>query len=113
MVMETYTFHCEQLHHCTPVVSEIEGDDFVGQAFIFLAAGFETSGSTLTYALYEIALHPEIQNRLRAEIMQVMKKHNGQLTYDGIQDLAYLDMVVSGRRIETGYNINRTFKGKL
>ena len=72
-------------------------------------AGFETSGSTLTYALYETALHPEIQNRLRAEIMQEFNKHDGQLTYDGIQDLAYLDMVVSGRSIETGYNINRTF----
>ena len=41
--------------------------------------------------------------------MQEFNKHDGQLTYDGIQDLAYLDMVVSGRRIETGYNINRTF----
>ena len=67
--METCTVHCEVLHNNTPAVSEIEGDDFVGQAFQFLAAGFETSGSTLAYALYEIALHPEIQNRLRAEIM--------------------------------------------
>ena len=76
----------------------------VGQAFQFLAAGFETSGSTMSYALYELALHPEIQNRLRAEIMQVLNKHNGQLTYDGIQEIAYLDMVVSGGRIEA-YNI--------
>ena len=106
MVMETCTFHCEQLHHCTTIVSGIEGDDFVAQAFLFLTAGFETSGSTLTYVLYEIALHPEIQNRLRAEIMQGLNKHNGQLTYDGIHDLTYLDMVVSGRSIETGCIIN-------
>jgi len=91
-----------QLQYRTLVVSEIDGDDFVGQAFQFLTAGFETSGSTMSYALYELALQPEIQNRLKAEIMQVMNKHNGQLTYDGIREMAYLDMVVSGGLIEGG-----------
>jgi cytochrome P450 family 6 len=94
--MESCTFHCEKLRKHFLVVSEIDGDVFVGQAFQFLGAGFETTGSTLTYALYEIALHPEIQNRLRAEIVRVLNKHNGQLTYDGIQEMAYLDRVVSG-----------------
>jgi len=46
------------------VFSEINGDDLVGQAAQFLAAGFETSGSKMSYALYELALYPEIQNRL-------------------------------------------------
>jgi len=81
----------------------------VGQAFHFLSAGFETSGSTMSYVLYELALHPEIQNRLRAEIMRVLNKHNGRVTYDGIQDMAYLDMVVSGGLIEAPCIITRTF----
>jgi len=94
--MQTCTSLGEQLQYRNLVFSEIDGDDFVGQAFHFLTAGFESSGSTMSYALYELALHPEIQNRLRAEIMQVLNKHNGQLTYDGIEEMAYLDMVVSG-----------------
>jgi hypothetical protein len=81
----------------------MDGDVFVAQAFVFLAGGFETSGSTLSYAVYELALHPEIQNRLRAEIMRVLNKHNGDLTYDGIQEMTYLDMVVSGEGIEAVY----------
>jgi cytochrome P450 family 6 len=56
----------------------------------------------MSFALYELALHPEIQNRLRAEITQVLKKHNRQLTYDGIQEMVYLDMVVSGVLNESG-----------
>jgi cytochrome P450 len=115
MIMETCTYARPQLHHsaATLVVSEIDGDDFVGQAFQFLVAGFETSGSPTSFALYELALHPEIQNRLRAEIMQVMNKHNGQVTYDGIQEIPYLDMVVSGLLIDTGCIIIRTFNRKL
>ena len=85
----------------------------MAQAFIFLAAGFESSGSTMSYALYELALQPEIQNRLRAEIMQVLNKHNGQLTFDALEEMAYLDMVVSGGRIKAVCIMIRTFDGKL
>jgi cytochrome P450 len=102
-----------QLQHRILVVSEIDGDDLVGQAFQFLAAGFETSGSTMAYALYELALNLEIQKRLRAEIIQVMNKHNGQLTFDGIEEMAYLDMVLSGGFIEGSCIIIGTFDGKL
>jgi hypothetical protein len=68
----------------------------VAQALVFLLAGYETTASTLSYALYELALHPEIQHSLRAEILQVLSKHDGKLTYDSMQDMSYLDRVVSG-----------------
>jgi cytochrome P450 family 6 len=50
----------------------------------------------MTFALYELALHPEIQQNLRAEILQVLSNHDGKLTYDGFQKMPYLDRVVSG-----------------
>ena len=68
----------------------------MAQAFIFLSVGYETSASTLSFALYELALHPEIQQTLRAEILQVLSKHDGKLTYEGMQYMPYLDRVVSG-----------------
>jgi hypothetical protein len=51
----------------------------------------------LSFALYELALHPEIQQSLRAEILQVLSKHDGKLTYDSMQDMSYLDRVLSGK----------------
>jgi cytochrome P450 family 6 len=75
----------------------------VAQAFAFLAAGFETSGTTLSFALYELAMHPDIQHRLRAEICLVMGKHQGELTYEGIQEMSYLNMVVSGEGTQVGH----------
>jgi len=77
----------------------IDGDLLVAQAFTFLTAGYETSASILSFALYELALHPEIQQSLRAEMLQVLSKHDGKLTYKGLQDMTYLDRVVSGERI--------------
>jgi cytochrome P450 family 6 len=72
----------------------------VAQAFAFLAAGFETSATTMSFALYELALHPHVQHRLRTEIAQVLRKHGGELTYDGMQEMCYLDMVVSGKQLQ-------------
>ena len=34
-----------------------------------LIAGHETSGITLSYLMYELSLHPELQDRLRAELL--------------------------------------------
>jgi len=76
-------------------VVTIDGDDFVAQFYAFLLAGFETTSSTMTFALYELALHPAIQDRLRTEIVQVMEKCNQVLTYEAMQDMPYLDMVIS------------------
>ncbi|XP_021930152.1 cytochrome P450 6j1-like [Zootermopsis nevadensis] len=74
---------------------KIDGDDFVAQAFAFLAAGFETTATTMTFALYELAFHQDEQQKLRTEITQVLSKHQGELTYDALQEMLYLDMVVS------------------
>jgi cytochrome P450 family 6 len=62
----------------------------------FLLAGYETSASALSYALYELALHPEIQHRVRGEILQVLGETDGKLTYDSVQETPYMDRVVSG-----------------
>jgi cytochrome P450 family 6 len=84
-------------------VSELDGDDCVAQAFAFLTAGFETSATTMSFALYELAIHPDIQHRLRGEISRVMAKHQGELTYEGIQEMSYLDMMVSGEGTQVGH----------
>ncbi|CAH1111481.1 unnamed protein product [Psylliodes chrysocephalus] len=67
--------------------------EMAAQAITFYVAGYETSTTTVSFALLELALHIDIQNRLREEIQSVMKRHNNQITYDGIMEMEYLDMV--------------------
>ncbi|XP_051169282.1 probable cytochrome P450 6a13 [Leptopilina boulardi] len=64
------------------------------QSFVFFVAGFETSSSTTTYCLHELAVNQEIQEKLREEINYVLEDRT-KLTYEDIQEMSYLDKVVS------------------
>ena len=51
----------------------------------------------MTFYLYELSLHQDIQDRLRDEIDVVVQKHDGMITYEGIHEMEYLGKVVSGK----------------
>ncbi|KAF8787803.1 cytochrome P450 3A31-like [Argiope bruennichi] len=70
-------------------------DELVGQCVIFFLAGYDTTASTLSYASYLLALHPEIQAQLYDELRDVLQKTNGELTYEALQEMKYLDNVIS------------------
>ncbi|XP_011866377.1 PREDICTED: cytochrome P450 6k1-like [Vollenhovia emeryi] len=72
-----------------------DGDDLLAQAASFFSAGFETSSTTTAFALYELAIQPQIQNTLRKELLEGLQKSNGKITYDMAWSLPYLDMVIS------------------
>jgi cytochrome P450 family 6 len=72
-------------------------NSLAAQAFVFFLAGFETSSTAMTFCMYELSLHQDIQDRLREEIDVVLKKHDGKLTYEAIQEMEYLDKVFSGK----------------
>jgi cytochrome P450 family 6 len=67
----------------------------VAQAVTFFVAGSETTSSTMGFALYEIAHHPDIQRRLRTEIGNAAQQHEG-INFDSVREMPYLDMCVKG-----------------
>ncbi|XP_020281104.1 probable cytochrome P450 6a14 [Pseudomyrmex gracilis] len=78
----------------SPSTSKISMLEAAAQAFVFFLAGFETSSTTMTFCLYELALHQDLQNKLRQEIDEVLKKH-GEVTYNAVNDMTYLHKVVN------------------
>lgn len=68
----------------------------VSQAITFFIAGFETTSNALAFALYELCLRPDCQDQLRNEINDTFHAE-GDITFDNIQKMKYLDMVLSGK----------------
>ncbi|OXU21200.1 hypothetical protein TSAR_000319 [Trichomalopsis sarcophagae] len=73
----------------------LEGDALIAQAAVFFTGGFETSSTTMSFALYALARHPEIQAKLRAEILDALETPGGQMSYEKLMSLPYLNMVVN------------------
>lgn len=71
--------------------------DLIAQAVLFFIAGFETVSSGMSFLLYELAVNPEVQERLAQEIKETNAKNNGKIDFNSIQDMVYMDMVVSGK----------------
>lgn len=71
-------------------------EQMAAQAFAFFATGFETSSTTMSFCLYELAVNQEIQKKVREEVYDVLKKHGGKLTYDAVLDMKYMEMVLDG-----------------
>ncbi|XP_075151052.1 cytochrome P450 6g1-like [Haematobia irritans] len=64
------------------------------QLGILLGAVTDTSSTTIANVLLEVAKHPDIQDRLRKEICAAFVQGNGSISYDAINNMTYLDMVV-------------------
>lgn len=78
-------------------VTSITFNELASQSFLFYLAGFETSATTLSFAAFELAQNQEIQARLRHEIVEVLKKNGGDVEYETIGEMIFLDQVVKGK----------------
>ncbi|ORX55716.1 cytochrome P-450 cyp509A1 [Hesseltinella vesiculosa] len=47
-------------------------DEFMGDIAIFFVAGHDTTANALAYAVYQMSLHPDIQEKARAEVNNVL-----------------------------------------
>jgi len=69
-------------------------NEILAQAIIFFLAGYETTASTLSFCTYELALNPDIQQKLYEEIMSSLNS-DGIVPYDTLAKMPYLDAVIS------------------
>lgn len=64
---------------------------------MFLIAGFETSSTTMSYCLYELARNPDCQRKAQKEIDEILEKHNGQITYESLSEMQFLESCIDGK----------------
>jgi cytochrome P450 len=100
----------------------IADDDIINDLLIFMLAGHDTTATALTYALWVLGHHPDVQDRVADEIRQLGDReiapadvsrlgYTVQVLHEalrlcppaaGVGRMAVRDMVVDGYRVEEG-----------
>lgn len=54
--------------------------------------------------MYDLAVNQNIQDKVRQEINEVLKKHDGKITYESILEMTYLEKVINGKLENFNFN---------
>lgn len=95
LLMEIRSKGCLTEDESGEVLGSISYEELKAQAFLIFFAGFHTSRVTLSFALFELAVNGIIQDKLREEVLSKLTG-DGQLTYEALEDMTYLQQVVDG-----------------
>ena len=60
---------------------------------VFILAGMDTTSNALSRILQLLAMNPDVQSKLRAEILEAQGGDQTDLAYDDLIKLPYLDAV--------------------
>ena len=73
---------------------ELTIEDMAANATVFLSGGLENIANLVCFAAYEIALTKRVQERLQNEIDGVLEQCNGEVTYEAINEMNFLNAVL-------------------
>ncbi|KAH9910993.1 cytochrome P450 [Epithele typhae] len=68
-------------------------EEIVAQVSTFILAGMDTTSNALSRILHLLAMHPDVQDKLRAEIVEAQGGDGSDLAYDDLVKLPFLDAV--------------------
>nr|ASX93988.1 cytochrome P450 CYP324C1 [Zygaena filipendulae] len=74
---------------------DVSSDTSLAQAAILLQGGYETTALTLTFATYELAHHPDVQEKLYEELSEARKNVDEKEFYTTVlRNLTYLNCCI-------------------
>ncbi|CAG8710361.1 2859_t:CDS:2, partial [Racocetra persica] len=76
-----------------PVDEQLTHKELTGQVMTMLVAGHETNSTALTWVLYFLAKNPDVQDRLRKEVLEILIDRDYCPTFDEIEHMKYLECV--------------------
>jgi cytochrome P450 len=71
----------------------LEESEVIAQMTTFTFAAMDTTSNGMSRILHLLALYPDVQAKMRQEITQARKERQGELSYDELVSLPYLDAV--------------------
>lgn len=70
--------------------------EVITHASLTFGASIDSPSLAITFLMFEITKNPHVQERLIEEIDRVLGKHNGEVTWDSISEMKYVEMVLDG-----------------
>ena len=88
---------------------ELRKDVLIAHMASFYADAITTNTVTLSWIGYQLSVHKDVQEKLRAEVQSTIAKHGGKLTYEALKEMTYMDQVMneSQRYMSTFGNLNK------
>ncbi|KAK3912737.1 putative cytochrome P450 6a14 [Frankliniella fusca] len=66
---------------------ELNPGVMAAQGFIFFIAGLDNISNTVAFALSKLAANPELQDKVANEVRDVLRQHDGELTYEALKKM--------------------------
>ncbi|XP_044733625.1 uncharacterized protein LOC123296228 [Chrysoperla carnea] len=82
---------CNYLNNLQLKNSDFTRDDVVSNMVTIFLDGVETAAQVIRVLLREVAAYPDVYKKLRDEVDTIKSKYNDQITFDGLQEMTYLD----------------------
>uniref|UniRef100_A0A1B6KVA4 Cytochrome P450 n=1 Tax=Graphocephala atropunctata TaxID=36148 RepID=A0A1B6KVA4_9HEMI len=70
-------------------------EEMTAQAFVFFIAGFETASSVMSFCLFELSRHQDIQESLFRELQEAVKRNSGNINYQMLMEVPFLEQVIN------------------
>lgn len=51
----------------------------------------------MSFALYELARDQSVQDKARKCVQEILTRHGGNITYDAINEMTYIDHCINGK----------------
>lgn len=51
----------------------------------------------MTFCLHELSLDQEIQEKARQNVMKVLARHDGKITYEALSEMTFLEQCINGK----------------
>ncbi|ODM97621.1 Cytochrome P450 3A31 [Orchesella cincta] len=67
-----------------------DDDDIIANSF-----GFDTTQSLLLFAVYQLALEQEVQEKVYKDVKAAVDANDGKISYDGLLNMTYLEMFLN------------------
>lgn len=60
----------------------------------------------MTFCLHELSLNYEIQDKARANVLEVLARHDGKITYEALSEMTYLEQCINGERLSNAHEMS-------